>query len=244
MQDPIVVQDLCVTLAYDNRTGRPRGLFMRALSLLPPVGRVQDQAGPYADFWQAHNADVLTRDAPQVTRRVIALGDSLAQGVGGSSPEQGWIGQVLARLHADGLALDLVNLSATGARVPDVISQQIPLLDEVHREGDLVAVMVGSNDLFAGGKVRSGLPLAFDRMLSLLPHGSIVATLPQPRRAARAANRYIEAAASTGRVRVVDLRVAGPSTWNGKLASDRFHPNDAGYAGLADAFEPVVRGAL
>ena len=40
------------------------------------------------------------------------------------------------------------------------------------------------------------------------------------------------------------MRVAGPASWRGRLASDWFHPNDAGYAAIADAFEPAVRAAL
>ena len=51
-------------------------------------------------------------------------------------------------------------------------------------------------------------------------------------------------AAGAGRSRVVDLATAGPSSWRGKLAADFFHPNDAGYAAIADAFEPLVRDAI
>jgi lysophospholipase L1-like esterase len=36
----------------------------------------------------------------------------------------------------------------------------------------------------------------------------------------------------------------GPDAWRGRLAADRFHPNDAGYALIADAFAPVVTAAL
>jgi lysophospholipase L1-like esterase len=39
---------------------------------------------------------------------------------------------------------------------------------------------------------------------------------------------------------VVDMTAEGPRTWIGKVAADRFHPNDKGYAALADAFEPTV----
>ena len=69
---------------------------------------------------------------------------------------------------------------------------------------------------------------------------TVVSTLPQPRHAARHANTHIWAAHANGRVRVVDMVTAGPRTWVGKVAADRFHPNDKGYAALADAFEPVV----
>ncbi len=40
------------------------------------------------------------------------------------------------------------------------------------------------------------------------------------------------------------MRESGPTSWRGRLAEDFFHPNDAGYAALADALEPAVRAAL
>ena len=91
---------------------------------------------------------------------------------------------------------------------------------------------------------RAELPEAFARLVEALPPGAVVATLPQPRNAARKANTFVEKAAAAGRLRMVDMRVAGPNSWSGKLAGDWFHPNDAGYAALADAFEPVVTQAL
>jgi lysophospholipase L1-like esterase len=109
---------------------------------------------------------------------------------------------------------------------------------------DLVTVLIGSNDLFSGKQHRLGLPDAMRRLVGLLPRGAVIATLPQPRGAARLANLHLDAAARDDRVRLVDLRVSGPTSWKGKLAADFFHPNDAGYAAMADAFEPVLRGAL
>ena len=81
-------------------------------------------------------------------------------------------------------------------------------------------------------------------MVHLLPRGSVVASLPQPRAAATAANRHLEVAVAAGRLRLVDMRASGPASWRGKVAADLFHPNDAGYAAIADAFEPVLRDAL
>lgn len=112
------------------------------------------------------------------------------------------------------------------------------------RPDDLVTVLIGSNDLFGGRVHSTALPQAFADLLDQLPPGAVVATLPQPRGAAQDANRLIDAAAATGRIQVVDLRTAGPDSWRGKMAADFFHPNDAGYSAIADAFEPVVRRVL
>lgn len=230
-------------LTYDNRTGRPPGRGVTALGLvLPGVRRVRAQAGPCADHWAAHNRAVLARPG----RRWVVLGDSMAQGVGGTTPEHGWAGVVEQRLREAGLELDLVNLSATGARVPDVLEQQLPVLDALLAEDDVagVTVVIGSNDLFGGRVHSAALPGAMRELLERLPDGSVVATLPQPRAAARAANRWIEQASAAGRIRVIDLRTSGPDSWKGKVAADMFHPNDVGYEALADAIEPVVRRAL
>ena len=229
---------------YANRTGRAPGRGVRALGrVLPGVARVRSQAEPYADAWHARTL----RAAVRPGRRWVVLGDSMSQAIGAPAPDRGWVDQLLDRLGPAGADLQVLNLSATGARVPDVLAQQLPALArlcEGDPDPDLVTVMIGSNDLFAGPQHRAGLPAAMAELVDRLPRGSVVTTLPQPRRAARLANEPIDAAARTGRVRVVDLRTDGPASWRGRLAADLFHPNEAGYAAIADAFEPVVRAAL
>ncbi len=231
--------------AYANRTGRPPGRTVRALGVvLPGIAQVRRQAEPYADAWHAR-----TRDAAAAPgRRWVVLGDSMSQAIGAPGPDRGWVDQLLGRLGAAALDLQVVNLSATGARVPDVIEQQLPAWSALPPARsplpDLVTVMVGSNDLFSGAQHRARLPDAMAELVARLPRGSVVTTLPQPRSAARLANRHIDEAARRGHLHVVDLRTEGPSSWRGKLAADFFHPNEAGYAAITDAFEPVVRRVL
>lgn len=231
---------------YDNRTGRPPGRFVSTLGLLlRGISAVRRTADPLADTWHQRNLEALA--SPDGARRWIVLGDSMMQGVGASSIDTGLVGQLHDRLSAQGFPLTVVNLSATGARVPDVLEQQVPVmrsLPPATGAPDLVTVLVGSNDLFGGGVHRRGLPDAMGRLVAVLPRGAVVCTLPQPRAAARAANAHLDDAAREGHLRLVDLRVSGPRSWRGKLAADHFHPNDAGYAGMADAFEPVLLRAL
>ncbi|GGG24299.1 hypothetical protein GCM10007304_42690 [Rhodococcoides trifolii] len=223
-------------LDYRNRTGRGPGRAVRALGLVVPgVARVWAQSEPYADAWHTHNLEILNRPG----RRWIVLGDSLSQGIGASSYDAGWVGQVDRRLQARGHHLQILNLSATGARVRDVIDQQLPVLNSIGvRDDDVITVMVGSNDLFGGR--RSQLGHDFAELIERVPIGAVVTTLPQPTRATDQANGHIERAAAQGRIVMADLRVTGPGSWRGRLAGDYFHPNDAGYASLATALEQAM----
>ncbi len=231
---------------YDNRTGRDRGLLTRGLGLvLPGVRHVNAQVEPYATAWAEHNRRALQTPG----RRWVVLGDSMAQGVGASSWDAGWVDRLRADLEARGHPLVVVNLSATGARTPDVVDQQLRVLHSLPtapgtRSPDLVTVLVGSNDLFAGGGHRGRLPDEFARLVQALPRHAVVASLPQPRTAARRANRHLEEAAAHGHLVMVDMRAEGPSSWRGRLAPDFFHPNDAGYTELARAFLPHVLTVL
>lgn len=236
-------------LDYDNRTGRPPGRLVRMLGAVAPgIARVRGQAEPYADVWVERNRNALETIARGgAGRRLVVLGDSMAQGVGASSPDAGWVGLMLERLATTGVPLTLLNLSATGARVPDLLEQQLPILEALPPATagrDVVVAVIGSNDLFAGRRFRDGLPAAMRELVERLPDGSVVANLPQPQASAKAANGWIDAAVGVGRLHAVDLRVDGPTSWRGLVAEDRFHPNDAGYAALTDAIEPVVRRAL
>lgn len=227
---------------YENTIGRGPGRAVRAMSaVLPGVARVWNQVEPYADAWRAHNLQVL--DEPG--RRWIVIGDSMSQGIGASAYDAGWVGQLHRRLATSGHELRILNLSATGACVRDVLQLQLPALDLLSPGGDdLVTVMVGANDLFGVRARRQRLPEAYAELVDRLPPRAVVATLPQPVGAARRANVHIERAAAQGRVGMVDLRVTGPSSWRGRLAPDFFHPNNAGYAAIATAFEPTIRAAL
>ncbi|QWC85099.1 SGNH/GDSL hydrolase family protein [Nocardioidaceae bacterium] len=236
-----------VPLAYDNRTGRGPGRTVRTLRwVLPGVRRVWGQVGPYADAWSVRNADELARPG----RRLIVLGDSMAQAVGASAYDAGWVDRVVGDLRGVGADPRLVNLSATGARVPDLLEQQVPVMHRLPdpvtgdpvgvRSGDVVVVLIGSNDLYAGREHRDRLPSAFAEMLEALPHGSVVSTLIQPHGEAGQVNAMLRSAAREGAVTLVDMGRDGPGSWVGKTAADFFHPNDRGYSAIAEAFAPQV----
>ncbi len=231
------------TLDYANVTGRPSSALVTiGARLFRGVGAVHRQIAPYARAWHDANVDALRRPG----RRWFVFGDSMSQGIGAPRFDAGWVNQVSERLADAGRPLEIVNLSASGARTADVLDQQVPVWRELARaeavEPDVVTVLVGSNDLFSA-RHRDVLPATFARLLDALPSGAIVATMPQPRRAATDVNEQIARAVRERGLVAIDMRRTGPSSWRGKLADDHFHPNELGYRSIADAFAPAVLAA-
>jgi lysophospholipase L1-like esterase len=233
---------------YDNLTGRPSGPFVTAAArLIPGVGLVQKQVKPYAAAWREANLAALAEPGP----RWFVLGDSMSQGVGASRFDAGWVNQVHDRLAHDGVDYRIVNLSASGARVSDVLDTQLPVLqrlaaddrDEAGATPDLVTLMIGANDVIRK-RYRLGLPQRYAELLRRLPVGTVVATLPNPRPVAAEVNDLtLRAAAARGLV-VAEMRSGRAGSWRGKLAEDHFHPNDAGYAELGETFYQAISSAL
>jgi lysophospholipase L1-like esterase len=224
---------------YDNTSERPPGALIKVLStVMPGVAQVRGQTEAYAAAWRAANALALAGGSSGEPVWV-ALGDSMTQGIGASGPERGWVGQFAEHLAAAGRPHRVVNLSVTGARVQDAIDQQLPALRALLDAGlvpDLVTLVIGSNDVISR-RVRAGLTERFTELLDGLPSGSVVANLPNPHREARRVEALLRQREREGRLVVADMRAHGPRSWRGKLAADKFHPNDAGYAAMARVFD-------
>jgi acyl-CoA thioesterase-1 len=203
-----------------------------ARRLLPGVGRVHAQVAPFAQAWLTANEDALRAERPLW----VALGDSMSQGIGAQDISGGWVGQLHGRLAAAGRDLGLVNLSVTGARVRNVLDEQLPQLAGLPRRPVLVTVLVGANDMFAP-RGRAAAVESFDRLIAALPADStVIATLPRRNSHALAINALIDHAAAEGRVRVADMRGRTVLSLRGTFAEDHFHPNERGYSTIADRF--------
>lgn len=172
----------------------------------------------------------------------IALGDSTAQGVGASRPERGYVGLLAQQLRdCTGEAVQVVNLSRSGARIGDLVAHQLPRLHDL--QPDLVTVGIGGNDLLAYD------PAAYVRQLTALtaalPVGTVVADAPYlmhghwERDAEQAADLLTRSAEDHGLVVVPlhdALRREGWSAMATQFAADFFHPNDRGHRIWAKAF--------
>jgi lysophospholipase L1-like esterase len=113
-----------------------------------------------------------------------------------------------------------VNLSVTGARVRDVLDDQLPRLHAIGIEPDLVTLLIGANDMLVRSRRIAAIPTCA-RLIDELPPGrTVIGTLPRRNREALAINALIDAAT---------------------LAEDHFHPNERGYARIAGAFVAASR---
>ncbi|MFK0247137.1 SGNH/GDSL hydrolase family protein [Amycolatopsis azurea] len=202
--------------------------------VLPGVGRVRAQKVPFARAWSDANREALASGKPLW----VALGDSMTQGIGARDVAGGWVPRLNTRL---GDRFAVVNLSMSGARVADVLDDQLPRMLTLPSAPALVTVLIGANDMLTPAR-RRGVERRFGDLLDRLPAGrSVVATLPQGNAAANAVNALLDTAGARGRIHIADLRGPALGPLRGSLADDWFHPNDVGYTRIAAIFERPVR---
>lgn len=225
--------DSGIAFDYSNLSGRPPGPLLRAGMIVSRgIRAVQRQVGPYADRWQRSNAQTLSATGSLW----VVLGDSMSQGVGASDYDKGWVGQVRDSLAARGTPYRILNLSTSGARVRDVLDRQLPALEKLGVKPDLVTVLIGSNDM-ARAKYRRAMGNDFKMLLDKLPDHAVVANLPGAHGVARTISALIAADRS---IVLADMQAQQSTSWRGKLAADHFHPNDAGYQGMARVFGAAI----
>ncbi len=218
---------------FSNLSGRPPGRFVAVASrLVPGVREVQQQIEPYAAAWQRHNAAALDADGPLW----VALGDSMTVGIGAGAYDRGWVGQLASRMPG----WRVVNLGISGGRMRDVTDRQLPALEQLGVTPDLVTLLIGSNDLM-NPRYRRLLVADHAELLDRLPPGTVVGNQPGTYAAALEFNQQIDDAVRDRGLMVAELRDPRTRHWMGKLAADHFHPNERGYAGMADIFEEAIR---
>ncbi|MDQ2810532.1 MAG: SGNH/GDSL hydrolase family protein [Actinomycetota bacterium] len=220
-----------MTFEYSNLNDRSPGRMLRLTRrLLPGVGLVENEIKPYAEAWHQRNLEAFASPGPLW----VVLGDSLSQGVGASSIEHSWVLQAWRALAGRGVRYRIVNLSFSGARVSDVLNRQIPALAGLPAAPELVTVLIGSNDIIKRD-LRARLPGHYRAMLSALPKGALVATVPRTRGVQAEVNRLVHEAEDAGAVVAVPLHFVA-----GARAPDHFHPDDTGYAAIAADFTTAI----
>lgn len=193
--------------------------------------------------------------------RFTVLGDSTAAGLGAGKPEHAYASVLSERLAERGRRVELTAYGVSGARVHDVLVEQVSLA--VDNNPDLVFVGIGANDATHFTSLDSIERDMAEIIETLTATGAVVVVAgpPDMRAAAwleplrsivgwrgRLVADRIEAAARERDVPVVPLaELAGPyfaSNPEDAYASDDFHPGPGGYRAWADAIFPVLVEAL
>lgn len=197
--------------------------------------QLRQQVDRYRDYWS------VPRGEPGGIL-YVALGDSVAQGIGASEPERGYVGLLAERLRiATGRPVQIVNLSRTGAHVRDVVEDQIPRLAGM--SPDVVTVGVGANDIRDYDEARFRADI--DALVAGVPPNTVVGDVPwfmhggTGRKSGEAAD-YVAQVAGARELPVARLhRAMVGGGWTSMLtdfAADWFHPRDRGHRVWADAF--------
>lgn len=193
-------------------------------------------------------------DIPKRTYKVAFLGDSLISGVGATSDEHRFADQFAQRLALPeaytGLAVS--NYGVAGAITREVLETQIPAL---LRDGksDLAILIIGTNDIAARipeavfelhyRQLIEKITLNADHLLVLnIPKFASTPVIPYEFRddADAATHRYNaiikKAIAGNPAISFFDFYDLTEKEFSLHLLSiDGFHPNDAGYARMAEA---------
>lgn len=211
-----------------------RGAFL--LRALPPVRRSLDQVVAHAAAWERRNAAAASGDGPLWA----VLGDSVAQGVGVADVEDGLVCRVRRLLEArDGRPWRVVNLSRSGALLADLVDVQLPALRAGGWSPALVSAVAGGNDLRSSSL--EALLAVVPRLVAAVPDVTVLATLPQGIRPARAraANAELLRLSRARDLPVVDLWGATGPPWRGKYA-DGLHPGPVGLTDWVAAFATTL----
>jgi lysophospholipase L1-like esterase len=203
--------------------------------------------------------------------RLLVFGDSTTAGVGVDRPEDALPSLIAGHLaDASGRPVHVTSYGWAGARVADVVSQQVPRAQEPLRDGetqrvlptaDVVAIVVGSNDTLRRTRpwrFRAALRTVLDEVHATAPHAEVVVAgipifrgvLPQIEPLIRLSDqwgrllrRVQRQEARRAGVAFADLAADAHPRMRGRrevVASDLFHPSAVGYAVWAD----VIASAL
>lgn len=209
------------------------------LCWLTSLAVLKTQISRYDKYWLDVN-----KQSSESSKLYIALGDSAAQGIGASKPQNGYVGLIAEKLNQNG-QYSVINLSKSGARLKDVLDVQLPKLDELNIGADtIITLEIGANDLADYDEVR--FRNLYEEILQKLPKQAVVSDIPyfgagifrsRENYAVSATKIIHELAKSSGHkvARLHDYTLKNNSL--SYFAADYFHPNNKAYENWFRAFE-------
>ncbi len=180
----------------------------------------------------------------------VALGDSVAQGIGASSISKSYVGLIAAHIgQTTGRRVHILNFSVTGATVAGVVHDQLPRLKDINP--DFVSLDIGANDV--NHNVPTGQFLRdYNTILDALPASkSLVADLPvfgsnAKQKSLDTLNESVIETLKNHNIERAPISQFTRITVNDwtTYAADFFHPSDKGYRNWYNAFEPGVQAIV
>lgn len=205
------------------------------------------QVGQYRTYWQQQ----AQRPAEANALWYVAFGDSVAQGIGASQPQKGYVGLIVASLQQKtGRSVHVINLSVSGTKISDALTIQLPKFKALKLPQDtVVTVEIGANDMtkFEATNFQN----QFEELLKMLPPQSVVADVPYfggglfrgRERSVIVANQIIDKLLAKYNFRKANLHQTTQqhdSLLN--YGADLFHPSDKGYQNWYQAFWQILQG--
>ncbi|MBW4700450.1 MULTISPECIES: FG-GAP-like repeat-containing protein [unclassified Micromonospora] len=222
-------------------------------------------AARWGDIWAAvQRPPAPTPPPPPLSLRVMPLGDSITQGVGGSPAGTGYRARLWDLLSDQPGALDFVGSVDTG-ELPDTNHEghpgwKINQINSLVRDcpvaryrPNVVTLHIGTNDL----RSAVDIPATVGQLRTLInttlrrgPESTVfVATLVpslSPDINARVQQYNAQVVSLVGELRAVGrpVRLVSMSAVTAADMTDGLHPNNTGYRKMADAFDGAIDSAL
>lgn len=188
-------------------------------------------------LWSLAHAEYRVVNFPPKGTTIIALGDSLTEGIGASKPENGYIGVLERRLN-----VTIENKGIAGDTTKDAERR---LDNDVLKERpSIVLVFLGGNDYLKQVPQEETFQNLRTIITRIQSTGAVVLLVGI--RGGLLHDKFDanfdDLARETGSLYVPN--VLGDILGDPQLMSDEVHPNDAGYLKIADKIAPTLEGLV
>ena len=168
---------------------------------------------------------------------IVVLGDSLTEGIGASSIENGYVGVLERRL-----GITIVNRGVSGNTTADALARLDTDITPLHP--NIVIVLLGGNDYLKHIPQQETFTNLKQVITKVEGEGAVVLLLGV--RGGLLHDKFGDdfktLARETGSIYVPN--VLDGIFGNAKLMSDEVHPNDDGYMRIADKIAPTLEGVV